>query len=115
MLGIPPVKETHSDTLKAYLHDARARTLELVDGLDASNVNIDDPVPDYVNGAATTDPLASQRDAISLMEGVIRRQGGAAKPVVYLARFKADATTEKLNEPRQIVYGRVTKIGRAHV
>lgn len=96
--------------LRARKRGPQVREVEFawVDGLDASNVNIDDPVPDYVNGAATTDPLASQRDAISLMEGVIRRQGGAAKPVVYFARFEANATTEKLNEPRQIVYGRVT-------
>ena len=79
-----------------------------VDGVDASQINKVDPVPDYVARNIGGDPIASVRDSLYLMDSVIGRQGGALSPVVYFARIPTDSNEEQTNNPRHFVYGRIT-------
>ena len=90
-------------------HREKAREVEFAwtDGVDASQINQADPVPDYVASAVGQEPMASVKDALYLMDGLVRRQGGAAQPVVYFSRIVADSTDDQTNNPREFLYGRV--------
>jgi hypothetical protein len=104
LIGLP------NGQTRARKRGPQAREIEFawVDGVDASQVNRVDPVPDYVAAAIGQEPMASLKDTLYLMDGVIRRQGGAAKPVVYFARIAADTVDDQTNNPREFVYGRIT-------
>lgn len=96
--------------IRARKRGPQAREIEFawLDGVDASQINKVDPVPDYVAAAIGQEPMASLKDTLYLMDGVIRRQGGAAKPVVYFARIAADTVDDQTNNPREFIYGRIT-------
>jgi hypothetical protein len=96
--------------VRARKRGPQSREVEFawVDGVDASQINKADPVPDYVAAAVGQEPMASLKDTLYLMDGVIRRQNGAGKPVVYFARITADSTDDQTNNPREFVYGRIT-------
>lgn len=96
--------------VRARKRGPQSREVEFawVDGVDASQINKADPVPDYVAAAVGQEPMASLKDTLYLMDGVIRRQNGAGKPVVYFARIAADSTDDQTNNPREFVYGRIT-------
>lgn len=96
--------------VRARKRGPQAREVEFAwtTGVDATQINQADPVPDYVAAGAGQMPMASLKDTLYLMDGVIRRQGGAGKPVVYFARIAADSTDDQTNNPREFVYGRIT-------
>ena len=95
---------------RARKRGPQAREVEFawVDGVDASQINRVDPVPDYVASSVGGDPIASLKDSLYLMDSVIARQGGALLPVVYFARIPGASNEEKTNNPRHFVYGRIT-------
>ena len=95
---------------RARKRGPQAREVEFawVDGVDASQINRVDPVPDYVASSIGGDPIASLKDSLYLMDSVIARQGGALLPVVYFARIPGASNEEKTNNPRHFVYGRIT-------
>jgi len=95
---------------RARKRGPQAREVEFAwtDGVDASQINRVDPVPDYVASSIGGDPIASLKDSLYLMDSVIGRQGGAALPVVYFARIPGATNEEKTNNPRHFVYGRIT-------
>jgi hypothetical protein len=96
--------------VRARKRGPQAREVEFAwtTGVDATQINQADPVPDYVAAGVGQEPMASLKDTLYLMDGVIRRQGGAGKPVVYFARITADSTDDQTNNPREFVYGRIT-------
>jgi hypothetical protein len=96
--------------VRARKRGPQAREVEFAwtTGVDATQINQADPVPDYVAAGVGQMPMASLKDTLYLMDGVIRRQGGAGKPVVYFARIAADSTDDQTNNPREFVYGRIT-------
>lgn len=72
-----------------------------------------DPDPDYIeaSGNAGALPVASARGTPYHVEGVIRRLGGGASPVVYLPRIPRitqNDTYEVLNRRHELMLGRVT-------
>ena len=95
---------------RARKRGPQAREIEFAwtDGLDASQINRDDPVPDYVARNVGGGAIASVKDSLYLMDSLIARQGGALLPVVYFARIPADSNEEQTNNPRHFVYGRIT-------
>ena len=99
--------------IRARKRGPQSREVEFAwtDGVDASQINRPDPVPDYVASAVGQEPMASLKDTLYLMDGVIRRQDGAGKPVVYFARIAADSVDDQTNNPLEFVYGRITSNG----
>ena len=95
---------------RARRRGPQAREVEFAwtDGVDASQINRVDPVPDYVASSIGGDPIASLKDSLYLMDSVIARQGGAVLPVVYFARIPGASNEEQTNNPRHFVYGRIT-------
>ena len=87
---------------------AREVEFSWTDGVDATQINKDDPVPDYVAASAAGGGIASVKDSIYLMDGLLRRQGGAVSPVVYFARIAPESTDDQTNNPRHYIYGRIT-------
>lgn len=72
-----------------------------------------DPDPDYLEASANSGslPVASARGTPYHVEGVIRRLGGGASPVVYLPRIPKIALNEAvevLNRRHELMLGRVT-------
>mgnify|MGYP003133737435 CR=1 FL=1 len=96
--------------VRARKRGPQSREIEFAwsNGVDASQINRADPVPDYVAAAVGQEPMASLKDTLYLMDGLIRKQNGAGKPVVYFARIAADSTDDQTNNPREFVYGRIT-------
>ena len=96
--------------VRARKRGPQSREVEFAwtNGVDASQINRADPVPDYVAAAVGQEPMASLKDTLYLMDGLIRKQNGAGKPVVYFARIAADSTDDQTNNPREFVYGRIT-------
>jgi len=95
---------------RARKRGPQAREVEFawVDGVDASQINKVDPVPDYVASSIGGDPIASLKDSLYLMGSVVGRQGGALLPVVYFARIPGASNEEQTNNPRHFIYGRIT-------
>ena len=96
--------------MRARKRGPQAREVEFAwtTGVDATQINQADPVPDYVAASVGQEPMASLKDTLYLMDGVIERQDGAGLPVVYFARIAADSTDDQTNNPREFVYGRIT-------
>ena len=67
--------------------------------------------PDYVTGTAAGYPVASTKDAVSLMEGIIREVGGSSQPVVFLPRIPVKAgsayTEIQFNDDKLFLFGRI--------
>ena len=68
--------------------------------------------PDWVGGTvASNHPIASTRDAVSLMDGILREVGGSSQPVTFLPRIplKAGSAEQAIpfNDDSLFVYGRI--------
>ena len=68
--------------------------------------------PEWVAGTAGGNyPVASTRDAVSLMEGILREVNGSSQPVAFLPRIplKAGHAQESIqfNDDRMFLYGRI--------
>ena len=96
-------------TTRARSQGPASREVEFswTDGVDATEINKADPVPDYVAASAAGGGIASVKDSLYLMDGLIQRQQGAALPVVYFSRITCDSTNDQTNNPREFVYGRI--------
>jgi len=95
------------------------RSLELSwdEGVDASQPQAADAVPDYVAGTAGGLPVATRSDIARTLEGALRDAASADVPVVYIGRIPTNsATPDTLNNPRQFLYGRASgEYRREHV
>jgi len=72
-----------------------------------------DPDPDYIKASANAGslPVTSARGTPYHVEGVVRRLGGGASPVVYLPRIPRIALNEAvevLNRRHELMLGRIT-------
>lgn len=96
-------------TTRARSQGPVSREIEFawVDGIDQSQINRDDPVPDFVAATAAGGATASVKSSISLMRGLIARQKGPVSPVVYFSRIAADSIDDQTNNPREFIYGRI--------
>ena len=96
-------------TTRARSQGPVSREIEFawVDGIDQSQINKTDPVPDFVAGSVAGGGIASVKDSIYLMRGLIARQKGPVSPVVYFSRIAADSTDDQTNNPREFIYGRI--------
>lgn len=83
-----------------------------VEGFDATNVQQASPVPDYVSARSGTDAFAARGDAY-VLEGMVRRVGGATVPVVYIPKIPTpdssgpDQDVTRLAGRERMVYGRI--------
>lgn len=96
----------------------RVRQVEIgwPDGVDATDIQGADPVPDYITGTTAGVPQASPADVIRNIAGLIDQGDGAVRPVLYLGSVKRDAGVQLMNSPERFLYGRVTsEAGRTNV
>ena len=86
------------------------------EGIDASQINKENPDPDYSTGSAAGGPhgrpIAAKYATLYDLEGAIVQLDGAVKPCVYFSRIEQDQDGAELevrmNDPRLFVYGRIT-------
>jgi hypothetical protein len=96
----------------------RVRQIELgwPDGIDATAIQNDDPVPDYITASAAGVPQSSPADVIRNVAGLIDQGDGAVRPVIYLGSVDRTTGTLMVVNPRQYLYGRITSAaGRTNV
>ncbi|MBU6364779.1 MAG: glycoside hydrolase [Gemmatimonadetes bacterium] len=87
----------------------RAVEFAWAEGVDTTQAQADisaSGAPDWIAGAASAEPLAT-RNAGDVIEGMARRQGGAALPVVYLPDLTFLDAGTTVGRRDQQVYGRI--------
>lgn len=78
-----------------------------VEGFDSTPIWASGPSPDYIDigASGSSEPLAARGDA-TLLEGIYRRVGGPARPLVYIPRIPTGASSTSIAGRERVFYGR---------